>query len=282
MRGVAVSPVDPKIIYAASSKPLNAGGFSEDSHGVQKSTDGGQTWNPANEGLSFLFASAIEIDPVNPQFVLIASPGEGCRFRNFSVWGPVRSNLQPRGALAHGTTATTISLNTIGSATCKYSSTPGKGYNEMAGFFSTSDGTTHSSVVTGLSDGNNYTYYCRCQDNNNSTNTDDFQITFSVGDKATGLSVSHTPQLFNLQANTLPSGETNFRVTIARAEDFMLRVYDMTGRQIWSYIQANASTGIHNINWNAANHTGNSLNGIYCVVLSSAKGRKYSSQLFNK
>lgn len=94
---------------------------------------------------------------------------------------PVRSSGSPSGSLSPGTTQTTISLATNESATCKYSTASGTSYDSMANTFSTTGSTTHSATVSGLTAGNTYHYYVRCQDNYNNANTDDFTITFSVG-----------------------------------------------------------------------------------------------------
>lgn len=282
LRGVAVSPANPQIIYAASSKPLNAGGYNEKSKGVLKSTDGGQTWKIVNEGLSWPFASTIVIDPVKPDFVMIASPGDGCNARYFNTDGPMRSNLQPKGTLTSGTSSTTISLITSEPASCRYSTFPNTEFNEMPYTFSTAEGFTHTSPVSDFSDGNIYTYYCRCRDEDGNTNQDDFQITFRIGNEASGLAASLTSEIFSIHANTIPSGDVNFSVVQTIPGDFMLRVYDMSGRQIWSYMQADSNEGVHNIIWNDKNYPRKSLNSIYCVVLSSVQVNDYISLLFMK
>lgn len=92
---------------------------------------------------------------------------------------PVRSAGAPTGTLASGTTSTTISLTTNVSATCKYSTTAGTAYASMANTFSTTGGTSHSTTVSGLSDGNTYHYYVRCTDGSN-PNITDYDITFFV------------------------------------------------------------------------------------------------------
>ncbi|RKY37203.1 MAG: hypothetical protein DRP78_01645, partial [Candidatus Omnitrophota bacterium] len=88
---------------------------------------------------------------------------------------PTRSNGQPTGTLSSGTNHISISLTTNEDATCKYSVTSGTVYGLMGNLLSTG-GTTHSTTVSGLSDGNSYTYYVRCQDASKNTNTDDFEI----------------------------------------------------------------------------------------------------------
>lgn len=93
---------------------------------------------------------------------------------------PVRSNRQPTGNLSSGTTSTIISLITNEAATCKYSITAGIAYSSMNNTFSTTGSTTHSTTVAGLSSGNSYTYYVRCNDTSGNANTNDFLIQFGV------------------------------------------------------------------------------------------------------
>jgi hypothetical protein len=282
LRGVAVFPANPQIIYAVSSKPLNAGGYSDESNGVLKSLDGGQTWTPVNEGLSWPFASAVEIDPVRPDRVMIASPGEGCCARNFSTNGPVRSNLQPGGTLAPGTNSATISLTTDESATCKYSTLPNTGFDELQDIFSTAEGTNHSSLVTGLSDGNTYTFYCRCRDESGNTNTEDYQISFRIGEDDSFLPLSPVPSNFGIRADHMPSGGVNFSVMLDRPGGFMLRVFDLTGRLVWSCNKADAGPGVHNITWNGTEYPDNTPGGVYCVVLSASEPDRVTGLLFMK
>ena len=93
---------------------------------------------------------------------------------------PTLSNPSPTGTLSTNTTQTTISLTTNETATCRYSTTPNTAYASMTNTFSTTGGTTHSQIITGLSDGNSYNYYVRCIDEAGNPNTDDFNISFSI------------------------------------------------------------------------------------------------------
>ena len=278
MRGVSLSPVNPDVIYAASSKPLNSGGYSADSHGVMKSIDGGQTWLPANNGLSFPFASTIETDPLNPQFIMIASPGEGAKYRYFPENGPVRINLKPSGTLDYETSSAILSLSTTDTATCRYSTISETEFENMTGLYSSPDGINHTAVIDGLSEGNTYTYYCKCQDKNGNKNPDDYQITFMVGKDVTGIPVENNAGNFGIKAIPLFSGNINFSVTIPQKGDFLLTVFDMSGRKLWSYKQPFADKGVYNIPWDSEK----SMPGIYCVVLSSSTESKYASLLFFK
>lgn len=77
MRGVAINPVNPEIVYATSSSSSCCGGDPANSHGVLRSADGGQTWTQVNEGMAWPFANPIAIDPDNPNIVWVGSPGIG-------------------------------------------------------------------------------------------------------------------------------------------------------------------------------------------------------------
>jgi hypothetical protein len=94
---------------------------------------------------------------------------------------PVLSGGQPAGALGSGTNQTTLSLNTNESATCRYATAAGVAYGSMTNVFTSTGGTTHSTVVTGLVDGSSYSYYVRCQDTAGNADSGDFLIAFAVG-----------------------------------------------------------------------------------------------------
>jgi hypothetical protein len=66
---------------------------------------------------------------------------------------PVRSNGQPTGTLPAGTTQTTLSLATNENATCRWAPSAGVAYTAMPTPFSTTGGTTHSTPVSGLTNG---------------------------------------------------------------------------------------------------------------------------------
>lgn len=93
---------------------------------------------------------------------------------------PTRSDGSPSGELAHGTKSATLSLTTDENATCKYASVSGTSYSSMTLTFSTTGSTTHSTSVSGLTDGTSYNYYARCSDSAGNVNADDYAISFSV------------------------------------------------------------------------------------------------------
>ena len=69
----------------------------------------------------------------------------------------------PKDPLLGGTTKAKIYVNTNESATCKYSSNISHSYAQMSEMDSTGSG-GHSEIVTGLQNGNSYTFYFICLD----------------------------------------------------------------------------------------------------------------------
>jgi len=93
---------------------------------------------------------------------------------------PIRSQGLPSGTLASGTASATLSLATNETSTCKYSTTAGVSFSAMSNTFLTTGATSHSTTITGLSNGNTYAYYIKCQDTSGNANTNDYLISFSV------------------------------------------------------------------------------------------------------
>ncbi len=81
LRRVAIDPTDADILYVTSSSAFDSGGYESGSLGVLRSLDGGETWTPINEGLSWPFAMPIVLRPGDPGVVLIGAPGPGLHKR---------------------------------------------------------------------------------------------------------------------------------------------------------------------------------------------------------
>lgn len=132
-------------------------------------------------------------------------------YRNstFNGSAPIRSDKQPSGTLASGTTETTMSLSTNVDSTCKYGTAANTAYDSIANTFSTTGGTSHSQSLTGLSNGNSTTYYIRCN-NGTDSNISDYAITVAV------LGPTETPE-FSWQQPTYSALEgENLTATITR------------------------------------------------------------------
>jgi len=94
---------------------------------------------------------------------------------------PVRSNGSPTQKLPKGITSATLSLNTNENSNCKYSSVADVNYDTMQETFSVTGELFHSAIISGLNDGDVYSYYFKCKDSVGNVNTDDYKITFTVG-----------------------------------------------------------------------------------------------------
>lgn len=92
---------------------------------------------------------------------------------------PAVSTGSPWGKLKDGTRQTTISVATDENATCKYSYGSGSDFSSMNAF-STTGATSHSTVISGLSDGKSYGIFVRCQDVNGNISQSDYLISFKV------------------------------------------------------------------------------------------------------
>ena len=156
---------------------------------------------------------------------------------------PSLSNSQPTGILSAGTTSTPIFLNTDETATCKYSETAGTAYDDIPNTFTTTNSTSHTQTITGLSDGNTYTYYIRCQDTETppNQNTDDFNISFSVANAASDTSPP-------IRSNGFPQGEieagtTAQDISLTTDEDATCRYSSIQGASYAAMTNFSATTG---------------------------------------
>ena len=77
IRDIAVDPFNSQNLYAVSSSAYTSGGFETDSAGVLRSTDGGTTWKPLNDGLDWPMALTVKVNPQNNDLIYIGSPGGG-------------------------------------------------------------------------------------------------------------------------------------------------------------------------------------------------------------
>ena len=81
--------------------------------------------------------------------------------------------------LPTGTTSTTLSVATNEAATCKYSSS-NQIYDSMLNTMNGAGTIDHTATLTGLLNGQAYTFYVRCQDNSGNKNNASSSVSFSV------------------------------------------------------------------------------------------------------
>lgn len=126
---------------------------------------------------------------------------------------PVLSSGSPTGALPAGTTSANLTVSTNETATCKHGTTPNVAFASMANTFTNTNSTSHSSSLTGLTNGTSYTYYVRCRDAsaNANTNTSDYAITFSVANPTASptIGISQTALSFaGVSGGATPAAKT--------------------------------------------------------------------------
>ncbi len=63
VQAVAIDPTDPNVVYVGTGWEPFGG------NGVYKSTDGGQSWSPANRGMIDYSVTALAVDPASPQTI---------------------------------------------------------------------------------------------------------------------------------------------------------------------------------------------------------------------
>ena len=80
MRGVAIASENSNIIYVSSSLNYFSGGFSDESLGILVSTDTGQTWTPANDGMAWTNGGKMEIEQGANPYIWAWSPGTGVQY----------------------------------------------------------------------------------------------------------------------------------------------------------------------------------------------------------
>lgn len=142
------------------------------------------TWSPAPTTVAATITGLANETPCNIKVAAVDTAGNTSSYTtpvSFTPTAtPIRSAGSPSGSLASGTMSTTISLTTSKNATCKYSTTAGTAYGSMTNTFAGAGTTSHSATASGLSDGNTYHYYVRCDDGASHTNLDDYDISFAV------------------------------------------------------------------------------------------------------
>ncbi len=79
MRGVAIAPINSKIVYASSSKAYHSGGQGN-SAGILISKNGGKTWQDANANMPWKYAGRIDIETGKKPNVWLWSPGTGIQY----------------------------------------------------------------------------------------------------------------------------------------------------------------------------------------------------------
>ncbi|MCJ7816588.1 MAG: hypothetical protein MUP55_01905, partial [Candidatus Aenigmarchaeota archaeon] len=175
--------------YSASSSPVTVGGTASDNVSVTQVTwSNNRGGSGTASGTTSWSVSGVTLQSGDNILTVTARDAAGntgtdtlnVTYTAPDTTPPTRSGGSPSGTLPAGTTQATLSLSTNEPATCKYSTTPNTPYSSMTSTFSGAGTTSHTAQVSGLSNGQTYNYYVRCNDTSGNYNTNDFAITFSV------------------------------------------------------------------------------------------------------
>jgi hypothetical protein len=105
---------------------------------------------------------------------------------------PLVSNGRPSGTLSPGTTSAVMSVTTDEPAICKWDASS-VSYAAMASSFANTGGLSHDTMVSGLVDGQSYTFHVRCVDGAGNAMSSSYEIAFSVADGASPITISIVP-----------------------------------------------------------------------------------------
>jgi len=143
---------------------------------------------------------------------------------------PVVFSSMSGSQLPAGTTRIALSVVTDESASCKYSTTANTDFADMTNVFSNTAGTNHSADVRGLSDGNQYDYYVRCEGLTNNVNDSDYLISFDVASGAD----STAPVISNSTPNqTRPMNTMSTTLALQTDGDATCK-YDLNAGTVYS------------------------------------------------
>ena len=169
--GVVEFWVDGVRRYNASNWNFGGGSFSLMQHFSMGNVGAGCTWQPTWQ--------AQDIDDFVLSTTYVGPSGGTTPPPATDTTPPVISNPQPSATLGAGTVSTTMRVTTNENATCKYG-TSNVAYSSLPSTFSTTGATSHSTSLTGLTNGSSATYYVRCIDSSGNASTASTPITVAV------------------------------------------------------------------------------------------------------
>jgi hypothetical protein len=155
-------------------------------------------------------------------------------------------------------------VTTTESSTCRYGTVAGTEYASLPTVFATTGGTTHTSPLTGLTNGASYLHYVRCQDVAGNATTSDTVISFNVAAPDT------TPPTVSITAPANASTVTGVVTITADAGDDLgvigvqflldgapLGAEDMAAPYSLSWNTTAAANGVHQLAARARDAAGN-------------------------
>jgi|GEM_PF-4235097 len=162
------------------------------------------------------------------------------------VTPPVISGASPSGSLSSSTTSVTLQVTTDELANCKYGTTD-TSYSSLTNIFDTTGALTHQETYA-VSSGNSYTFYVRCQDFANNTDTASTTISFSVDSYSSGGSSGGgsytTSNLLTTYEKTVQIGEGGFYyfTTAVGGNNYKLELTSLTDTEATFRVNGKTAT----------------------------------------
>ena len=182
LTGSAINQTQINLTWTASTDNVAVADYDIFRNGTQIGSPSGTTYQ--DTGLSAGTPYTYYVEAVDTSGnISAASASVTATTTAADITPPTVTITAPTGQLAANTTSTTLSVTTNENATCAWSTLAGQAFASMT-TFATTGGTSHSTTLTGLSNGSSYTDYVKCKDTsgNISTNsTASFSVASSGG-----------------------------------------------------------------------------------------------------
>ncbi|MEP7352902.1 MAG: Ig-like domain-containing protein [Acidobacteriota bacterium] len=177
---------------------------------------------------------------------------------------PVLSNGRPTGTLVAETTQAVVLLDTNGTATCKWASSPGITFPLMTNVFPVTGALAHALLVNGLTVGSSYKYYIRCMGADGSYNLNDYLVQFSVAADTTApnLTMSAPANLQTVGGSLVIAASATDNIGVVGVAFLIdgnpLGAEDTTSPYSMSWNTADLLNGVHQVSAVARDAAGNS------------------------
>jgi hypothetical protein len=185
--GIAINPSGgPLVITLSSGSDIPPGAYVRIMLGTNAPAGVYQIINPSSTAsyrilLNTYTSSSTSIDYGAAMVAIL--PAIGVSANTDKLNPAVLSNGMPSGTIPSNVLGVLVSFNTDTYATCRYATSSGLTYDQMAN--ATNDnqlGNFHTFSIIGIVQGTTYTYYARCVDFAGNKNPADYIISFFAGD----------------------------------------------------------------------------------------------------
>lgn len=183
---------------------------------------------------------------------------------------PVITNGTPTGTQPVNTTGATLGVSTDETAACRYATTSAVAFLSMTAF-TTSSSTSHSSSISGLTNGSSHTYYVKCQDDLGNTNSSDYSFSFSVAADTSAPTVSVT-------APTQGSTVSGSAVALTASASDDVGIAGVTFRVDGAVVGSEDTSSPFTVNWDSTATTSGS-HTVYAVARDTTNNYATSSTI---